>query len=326
MVADVLEDELTVDRRLPATLKPLFLKPGQLTVDYVNGRIARYIRPFRLYLVSSVIFFVLLSFFSLRFIREALAPPDPTMAADTVGLVQIDSEIADIERALEEPAVPGPVREVLRARHHALMTQRETLLDEPEPGEAPPTDTTPLAPPVEPPGQPDPQPAVGVMAAFEDVAVNLGHPALDSAATAKLRQLSRMEPGEAAERVVGDFLRYGSWVMFILLPLFAAVLKALYIRRRRYYAEHFIFLLHTHAFIYLLFSVLLLLVMLGWGRGWVLTVILGWIPVYVFLAMRRVYAQSRSKTLVKWWVLGWIYFFVLVTAIPIAFLATTLLA
>lgn len=273
MVADVLEDELTVDRRLPATLMPLFLKPGQLTVDYVNGRIARYIRPFRLYLVSSVIFFVLLSFFSLRFIREALAPPDPTMAADTVGLVQIDSEIAAIERALEEPAVGD-----------------------------------------------------GVMAALEDVAVNLGHPALDSAATAKLRQLSRMEPGEAAERVVGDFLRYGSWVMFILLPLFAAVLKALYIRRRRYYAEHFIFLLHTHAFIYLLFSVLLLLVMLGWGRGWVLTVILGWIAVYVFLAMRRVYAQSRSKTLVKWWVLGWIYFFVLATAIPIAFLATALLA
>jgi hypothetical protein len=281
MVADLLEDELTVDRRLPATLRPLFFKPGQLTVDYVNGRIARYIRPFRLYLVSSVIFFVVLSLFSLRFIREAVALTEPSVAADTVSLA--------------DPA-----------------TADETAVD-----------TAPAAP-----DDPRPSPDAGdrTMAFLSDVNLNLGHPALDSAAAAKLRQLSRMERGEAAERVVGDFLRYGSWVMFVLLPLFALVLKVLYIRRRRFYAEHFIFLLHTHAFVFLVFTVLLLLVMVGWSRGWVVAALHAWIAAYVYLAMRRVYGQGHFKTAVKWWTLGWVYFWMLTFAIPIAFMATVLLA
>lgn len=305
MVADLLEDELTVDRRLPATLRPLFLRPGQLTVDYVNGRIARYIRPFRLYLVSSVIFFVLLSVFSLRFIREAVALTEPTVPADTVSQAELreraaaraDPAIADETVVDTAPAAPGA--------------------DRPDPDDAGPTPS-------------DPRPSTDMdartMAFLADVNVNLGHPALDSAAAAKLRQLSRMEPAEAAERVVGDFLRYGSWVMFVLLPLFALVLKLLYVRRRRFYAEHFIFLLHTHAFVFLMFSVLVLLVMLGWSRGWVVGAILAWIAGYVYLAMRRVYGQGHFKTLVKWWTLGWVYIWMLAFAIPIAFMVTVVLA
>ncbi len=35
------------------------------------------------------------------------------------------------------------------------------------------------------------------------------------------------------------------------IPLFALVLKILYIFKRRYYIEHLIFALHTHAFVFL---------------------------------------------------------------------------
>ncbi|MBA2670756.1 MAG: DUF3667 domain-containing protein, partial [Gemmatimonadetes bacterium] len=66
MILDLLDDELLINRRLPRTLFALFFRPGHLTAEHVNGRIVRYLRPFKLYLVSSVIFFLLLSFFSLR--------------------------------------------------------------------------------------------------------------------------------------------------------------------------------------------------------------------------------------------------------------------
>lgn len=47
------------DGRLATTLRALVLKPGHLTREFLQGRRARYIAPFRLYLVASVAYFVL---------------------------------------------------------------------------------------------------------------------------------------------------------------------------------------------------------------------------------------------------------------------------
>lgn len=61
ILSDTLEDQLALNAALPRTLGALFFRPGLLTREYVAGRIARYLPPFRLYLVSSVVFFVALS-------------------------------------------------------------------------------------------------------------------------------------------------------------------------------------------------------------------------------------------------------------------------
>lgn len=60
MLLDVVDDQLSLSSALPRTLKGL-LRPGFLTTEYLRGRIVRYIPPFRLYLVVSVVFFLLLS-------------------------------------------------------------------------------------------------------------------------------------------------------------------------------------------------------------------------------------------------------------------------
>jgi hypothetical protein len=351
MAAEALEDELTVDHRLPRTLHALFLRPGLLTLEYVNGRIVRYIRPFRLYLVSSVIFFLLLSFTSLRFVREAAlgpgtpagpaapaapAAPEPTSdapapvdGADTLPLsaAALDSALAEVRAALGQDGLAPADRDSLRAvrnqliREQARLQRLEARAADPDAG---PADTgVPFAgaeDPTAPPSQPgDP------MAFLDNVNLRLGHPRLDSAAAAKLRELRRMEPRQAIERLVSNFIGFIPTVMFLLLPLFAGVLKVLYIRRRRFYAEHFIFLLHTHSFIYLLFTALLLAVVMGWAPGWLMTAITAWILVYTYLGMRRVYGQGRAKTFAKLWILGWVYFWVLTITVPIAFFATIVL-
>ena len=46
------------DSRVWGTLRPLLLRPGFLTREYFAGRRARYLQPFRLYLILSVLFFV----------------------------------------------------------------------------------------------------------------------------------------------------------------------------------------------------------------------------------------------------------------------------
>ncbi len=45
------------DGRLAATFRNL-LRPGRLTVDYLQGRRARYLSPVRLYLIASVVYFL----------------------------------------------------------------------------------------------------------------------------------------------------------------------------------------------------------------------------------------------------------------------------
>jgi len=37
-------------------------------------------------------------------------------------------------------------------------------------------------------------------------------------------------------------------------------------------------------------------------------IIVIWIAVYVWLALRRVYRQGWLRTTLKWWILGWMYF------------------
>lgn len=51
------EETLDLDGRLPRTLRDLFLHPGRLTVDFLDGRRQRHIRPIPLYLMCLALYF-----------------------------------------------------------------------------------------------------------------------------------------------------------------------------------------------------------------------------------------------------------------------------
>ncbi|HEX3849062.1 MAG TPA: DUF3667 domain-containing protein [Steroidobacteraceae bacterium] len=58
LLFEALEGITHSDSRLWRSLRLLWLKPGKLTQEFIAGRRAAYLPPFRLYLVLSVIFFV----------------------------------------------------------------------------------------------------------------------------------------------------------------------------------------------------------------------------------------------------------------------------
>ena len=64
LLRDLMEDLLDLDSRFMRTIKPLLFKPGKLTRDYMNGRRFRYAAPLRLYIFSSILFFLLAAFLS----------------------------------------------------------------------------------------------------------------------------------------------------------------------------------------------------------------------------------------------------------------------
>jgi len=87
-----------------------------------------------------------------------------------------------------------------------------------------------------------------------------------------------------------------SKLIFILIPVFAALLKLFYLRRKRLYFEHLIFSLHFHAFIFLLF-ILYLLIELIFPLNLFFIVMI--ILVYGFIALKKYYGQSFGKTMAK---------------------------
>jgi Protein of unknown function (DUF3667) len=58
---ELLEGLTHSDSRLWRTLKTLWFRPGKLTEEFIAGRRAAYLPPFRLYLIASILFFLLAS-------------------------------------------------------------------------------------------------------------------------------------------------------------------------------------------------------------------------------------------------------------------------
>ncbi len=104
-------------------------------------------------------------------------------------------------------------------------------------------------------------------------------------------------------------------LLFISLPLFALILKALYFRRKYYYADHLI--LSIHFYVFLFFAMLLIIFIHQLPP--ILSTLVNWITfslgvymlVYEYLAMKRYYQQGTGKTLVKFIILNVMHFLVI---------------
>jgi len=100
---------------------------------------------------------------------------------------------------------------------------------------------------------------------------------------------------------VKSFRENFSKVLFFLLPIFALILKLLYIRRDYYYSEHLVFSIYSYNFFYLAGSARMLVELVPW-LGWLATLIGLWIFFYVLFAMKRMYKQGWGKTILKFFI------------------------
>jgi hypothetical protein len=99
-----------------------------------------------------------------------------------------------------------------------------------------------------------------------------------------------------------------TWTILALVAMMSGVLSLLYWRQKRYYVEHFIFLLHFHTGLMLAALLGLIGLWLDCCNGFVF----GWIwlgaSIFLYRAMRRYYGQARGKTLLKWFLFGVSYY------------------
>lgn len=121
--------------------------------------------------------------------------------------------------------------------------------------------------------------------------------------------------------------------LFLLVPVFALLLKLAYLGSGRLYLEHLVIALYSHAFMCLAMLALLILIALDnaisphWGGyGWISGILVAllwiWLPVYLLLMQKRVYRNGWPVTVLRYLVIGNLYFVLLAFAATFLALAS----
>jgi len=322
ILGDFLDSVLNIDSRIFHTLWPLFARPGYLSREYFVGHRVRYVSPVRLFVFLSIVTF----FVAQLVINIGDGTIEMGGDEDRIGRAMT---VADVERERDEairklavarhqvPAgVPG-ARAGIDAGDAAIRKKAQARIDALQGaarrGEPPP-----------PPVVDKPSISFGDKGEWDAKTNPLKISWLPEAANRKLNQQvghfrDNVRRGEQDPNLIKDaVLSTVPTTLFVMLPLFALMLKFAYAFKRRLYMEHLIVALHSHAFLCLaLLGMFLLMALQDWvgaSRGALHSLIrLGevalaiWMPVYLLIMQKRVYGQGWAMTVLKYCLLGLCY-------------------
>jgi len=323
VMSDVADTIFNVDSRIFRSIPALYFRPGHLTNEYFAGRRTRYVTPFRLFFFLCVIAFFAIQFTSM---------PDIITLDDGVSLGGIESAqtpqeldertqkfVEELESA-QKAATISPkaaakigkeidaAKEKSEKRRAYIIARAKAVAD----GKPVPAD------PAEHGGieiggvEWTPTRESTRVAWLPDFA----NDKLFATAQRFKDNLSTLR--EHPARLAAGLFAVLPQTLFVLMPLFALLLKIAYIFKRRLYMEHLMVALHSHAFIFL--SMLLLVIVTlasGWAAGHaaallpllklLLAAIWTWLFVYLFLMAKKVYRQGWFMTTVKFCCVGFCY-------------------
>lgn len=340
---EVFESFWHLDGRVFRTLRDL-LFPGRIAGNYLRGQRVRYIAPLRLFVIVS-----LLTFFVGRLAvhideegfkfegREAVFATAQTIPEVEQAREKLLAELSQAEK--EAAKVPGVNASLVAARARIQSEAANRIAELRKEGAA-----TTGAPAPTPPGARDAERAatrtapaqpdkdewdpkanpvdVAWLPAFADRWIN------QRMERAK-NNLTHMQGN--ANRYVQAFLGAVPTTLFVLMPVFALLLKVLYLGTGRRYLEHLVVALYSQAWLLLvlLLTFLVSLASQAIGALWATTLsavvistlwLLG-VPVYLFMTQLRVYGEHWAITAVRYCVVGTVYFFLVVAATVFAALA-----
>jgi hypothetical protein len=367
VLLDAADSFLNWDTKFLHTMNQLLIHPWQLTNDFNAGRRARYVHPLRLYLIASIVFFLVARAVnwdsggpiqltaqdrtelvaSLSKMIEPNSPLTPEQRAQVelarVKLAEAQGALTAEERAEVRKAfkayIQSEVRKSLSAEERAKMAAamaRIPKIPDSKPQATPPVAPLPpdLSAPTPPTDQPSVPPVTTVAPTPKGIHFSAGPPGQKKSAFALwLEKQVKEKIGEDGSRakLFMETLRSNIPAMMLCcIPLFAFILKILYIRKGRFYVEHLVYALHIHTFLYVTVIITSLAVM-GADRtvpalaGWIKGLMACAIVVQIFLSIRRVYKQGWFMTMAKFLFGGLVYCVILVLAVTATAIITLML-
>jgi Protein of unknown function (DUF3667) len=283
LISHFFSDITHFDGKFFSTVQDLFIKPGFLSKEYMNGRRASYLDPIRMYIFTSAFFFIV--FFSFVHPEKIATGKDLKSINDPVLLTQL-AEAKNSHDSLE----------ILKEYNEAVSPYIKFNEDSSQKVEH--KKFFKNYPSVE---------------AYDSLQKTL--PATEKDGWFKRRATIRIiaieqrfdrQRGEFIRELISNFVHNFPKMLFISLPIFALLLKLLYVRRKQfYYVDHGIFAIHLYIFSFLILLIYFLFSQIQTHTGWTW---IGWLTVpvviypyiYYYKAMRLFYGQRRAKTVIKY--------------------------
>ena len=337
---EVFESFWHLDGRVFRTLRDL-LRPGHTALEYLAGHRQRYLPPLRIFVIMS-----LLAFFvgtaTIHFDDQSVSPEvdvaDITQSK-TVAEVERnrDRMLAELEEGRKDggKVIPGVDAMIIAAqvkiRGEAANRIVELTPDKKAPAASAPHENTTEVPP-----------SKGELFSINNEAwdakanpVEIGwlpgfaNEWLTRRASQATENIQRME--NRPDRYFQAFMASLPSALFVLVPVFALMLKLSYFFQRRLYMEHLVVALYSHVFLLMALTAVFVLMAASGAvaahANWLsivfniaIKLLLIWMPLYLLLMQKRVYAQGWLMTLLKYSVIGFVYVNLLATMAALMFL------
>ncbi len=310
VIVDLLDEFLNWDSRFFRTLGLLVIRPWKLTNQFLAGHRVRYVHPLRLYLLASILFFFAVNYWA----KSIHLQPGKITSEDRAEIeAALDArnltpeQRAKVEGALNMANMSPEVAAIIAAK------RRDTTPEETGIPQATPTSKE-TAPPLA-----DSSPAF-----FQS-----GNPSTPFEKWIETRAKEKIgEHGTNLQLFVKTLISNLPYMMLCCIPLFALVLKLLYVRRKVFYIDHLIYALHIHSFAYLATILIILAtislnhVAAGVFAGWIIALLWVTFAVQILLSIRRVYRQGWFISIFKFLFGGFLYLIVLMAALAATFFVT----
>lgn len=288
-----------LDGRLGQTLPPLFFDPGKLARDHLEGRRARHVPPFRLFLISLLIF---------MFVLEALFNGH---TGENHAVVH--GKTVTVQNGKTTTNVVFETPDQLKAALAADKAKDAAGAIRPQP-------PVPPAPQIAHPAPiTGPSITIGGAAPKTIASFKVDGEDADASSAAEALEKSGKGPKDPLGHWLEDHIKraaankeYYGMVLFtwahrlaiLLLPILAGLLAIVYVRRRKqfYIYDHLIVAMQFLSFEFLVFAI-------AWIvpdplRQWAILITTIWTPVNLYMILRGAYGSrwftAGIKTLFLW--------------------------
>jgi len=314
MMNHAISDYFHFDHQFFHTLKPLLFKPGYLTNEYMAGRRAQYLHPVKMYIFISIVYFLLL--FQNAHEKVTVKPAVSTKPVATKLVSDsVNKQIAKNPNL--SAAQKKQIQQMVTSYAGGIVKVTHT-------------------------GEPDTAEQRNGLFATKDTSYQQYLDRQQKLPAAKRDGFLKMEIrkkaityqrkyGSRAKEVFFEEFKHNiPKMMFLMLPLFALILKITFSKSRKFYVEHLIYTFHLHCF-YFIFLTFIMLLELIIPPDWV---IVEWLNLaatlyviwYIFRSLRVVYNRSIFRTITKMIGMSIMYMVVFIFCVSLVLFITALLA
>ena len=287
---------LSYDSKLFQTLAALFLRPGRITRQYINGKRLSYTNPFRFLLSLAIIYFLLMGFNgefkSLDKFGNGNSPYTPNIT-DQINAIEFDNEAEKEEllSTLDSLQINSFIQDRVSKRDSIILSDPSTyfhsltnssFLDRYS-SKVQFFQTTLKK---------------DTIYSFDDASKKYKLSANTENRTAFSISRSLVEIEQRPGTFMNAFISKLPFATFFFLPFFSVFVWLVYIRKKYTYTDHLIFSFHNQSFFFILLiiSYLINAVFKIDSEGFFFLVF----AIYLYKAMRNFYKQSRLKTIIKY--------------------------